>query len=225
MTILAIQRRHAPLFRIRLGRRDGARPERLVDQIRVTSNNRHVVEEFAATYGGRAKRWENQHEVYMPINRLPVTLLPGKVLQQDMELWGGQVCQRRCDSVTMSDGKPCACGEELPIEDRDCKPTSRLTFACPEVPIVGVGSLVTHSLIAAAELPASVALAQPLLDQNVAVEAILRIDQMVTPGHKFAVPRLELQNLTFQDIALAASTPPALGPGVKPEPLAIGGGE
>ena len=225
VTILAIQRRHAERFRIRLGKRDGGQPARLVNQIRVTSPDRKVVEAFASVYGGRAKRWEDQHEVFMPITRLPVTLLPGKTLQQDMELWGSAGCTRRCDSEVMTTGEVCACGPDLPISDRECKPTSRLTVACPDVPIVGVGSLVTHSEIAAAELPASMSLAQPLLDQNVPVEAILRIDQMQTPGHHFAVPRLELQGITFQDIALAASSPPALGPGVKPVPLAIGGGE
>jgi hypothetical protein len=225
LTILQIQQRHASLFRLRLGQRDGNDPKRLVNEMRVTSPNRKVVDAFASVYGGRPKRWEDQHEVLMPITRLPITLLPGKPLVQNMELWGSAGCTRRCDSVTMTDGSPCACGADLPIAERECKPTSRLTFACPEVPIVGVGMLTTHSEIAAAELPAAIAIIEPVLAQNVPVRAILKVDQMATPGHQFAVPRLEFEGLTFEDIALAAASPPALGPGVKPEPLAHGGGE
>ena len=225
VTILAIQRRHAELFRIRLGKRDGKMPSRLVGEIRVTSANLNVVKAFADVYGGRPMRWEKAHQVFLPITRLPIALLPGQTLRQDMELWAGSTCQRRCDSVTMTDGKVCACGPDLPVEERECKPVSRLTVACPEVDIVGVGILTTRSVIAAGELDAAISLAQPILDQNRSVNAILRIDQMVTPGHKFAVPRIELQDITFADIALAAQQAPALGPGSRPEPLAIGGGE
>ncbi len=225
--ILQIQRRHAELFRIRLGDKTSAGvPQRLVNQIRVTSTNRKVVEAFGEVYGARAMRWDDRgkqaHQVYLPISRLPITLLPGQTLQQSMELWAGSTCQRRCDSVTMSDGKPCACGADEPIAERDCKPVSRLTVACPDVPIVGVGVLTTRSVIAAGELDASIGLAQGLLDQGRSVNATLRIDQMVTPGHKFAVPRIELEGITFQDIALAAQSMPALGPA---ETLALMGGE
>lgn len=227
--ILAIQRRHAELFRIRLGDKgsDGL-PQRLVNKIRITSANRNVVEAFGEIYGGRPMRWEDRgkqmHQVYLPISRLPITLLPGQTLQQAMELWAGSTCQRRCDSVTMTTGEPCACGVDVPIEERECKPVSRLTVACPEVPIVGVGLLTTRSVIAAGELDASIGLAQSILDQGRSVSATLRIDQMVTPGHKFAVPRIELEGLTFQDLALAASSAPSLGAG-SPEPLALEGGE
>jgi hypothetical protein len=223
--ILQIQRRHAPLFRIRLGQKNGKDPARLVGEIRVTSPNRPVVQAFAEVYGGRPKKWEKEHEVFMPISRLPITLLPGTPLNQSMELWGMSGCLRRCDSVTMQGGEPCACGPDKDIEDRECKPTTRLSFACPEVPIVGTGLLVTHSVIAASELPASLSMVEPVLAQNRPVSAVLRIDQMSTPGHNFAVPRIEFEGLSFQDIALAAASPPALGSGVLPEPLAIGGGE
>ncbi len=228
--ILAIQRRHAPMFRIRLGKQEDGVPTRLVNEIRVTSPNKAVVEAFAEVHGGRPMRWvrsktKTEYQAFLPITRLPIMLLPGEPLQQTMELWAGQTCQRRCDSETMVGGAPCECGPDKPIEERECKPTSRLTVACPDVPIVGVGLLVTGSVIAAGELAGTLALAEPLLRQNQSVRATLRIDQMVTPGHKFAVPRIELEDITFEDIALAASSLPALGPAPRLEPLALQGGE
>ena len=228
-TILQIQRKHAELFRIRLGKRDGNTPSRLINEIRVTSPNRKVVDAFAATYGGRPKRWPDgpgggQHEVYLPVSRLPITFIGGQTLTQAMELWKGSTCQRRCDSVTMSDGQPCACGVDTPIKGRDCKPVSRLTVACPEVPIAGVGILTTRSEIAAGELEGVISLIRPVLDAGRSVNAVLRIDQMVTPGHQFAVPRVELEGVSFQDLALAAASQPALG-AAPAEPLALQGGE
>jgi hypothetical protein len=142
-----------------------------------------------------------------------------------MEMWASSVCKRRCDSVTMSDGSPCACGADKPIEDRDCKPTSRLTVACPDVPIAGVGILVTHSVIAAGELDGVLSLIRPALEAGRSVDAILRVDQLSGPGKNYAVPRIELEGVSFQDLALAAVSTPALGP-ADAGPLALeGGGE
>lgn len=227
--ILAIQRKHAELFRIRLGKRNGTTPSRLQGEIRITSPNRKVVEAFAAVYGGRPKKWPDgpgggQHEVFLPVTRLPITFIGGQVLQQHMELWAGSTCKRRCDSVTMSDGSPCACGPDKPIKDRECKPVSRLTVACPDVPIAGVGVLTTRSEIAAGEFDGVLSLIAPTLAAGNAVDAILRVDQFSTPGHNFAVPRIELDGVSFQELALAASAQPALGP-AESEPLALAGGE
>ena len=225
--ILQIQRKHAELFRIRLGQKNGNAPARLVGEIRVTSPNRKVVDAFAAVYGGRAKKWPDgpgggQHEVYLPTSRLPVTFIGGQTLQQSMELWKGSTCARRCDSVTMSDGSPCACGVDKPINDRDCKPVSRLTVACPEVPIAGVGLLTTRSEIAAGELDGVMSLIRPTLESGRSVNAILRVDQLKGVGTQYAVPRIELEGVSFQDLALAAQSQPALGAA---EPLALQGGE
>lgn len=222
--ILAIQQQHAELYRIRLGRKDGNRPARLEGEMRVTSPNRSVVEAFAKQYGGRAKKWEDQHEVYMPITRLPILLLPGQTLTQTMELWAGQTRQRACDGETMTDGRPCLCGADKPIGERACKPVSRLTIACPEVPVVGVGKLVTRSLIAAGELPAGLDLIQGILDSGRPVRAVLRVDQLVGPDRRYAVPRLEFEGLTFADVALAAGHDvPAIGPSAPV--LALEGGD
>ncbi len=201
MSILQIQRRYAELYRIRLGDRTGNQPRSLDGEIRITSPNKSVIKAFADTYGGRGRRWSdgNGFQVYLPTTRLPIILLPGQNVSQNMEHWQGQTCQRRCDSVTMQDGSPCACGADLPIEDRICKPVTRLTVACPEVPAVGVGLLTTRSLIAAQEMDGQLSLAQPFLDAGRTVSAILRVDRLVTPGHSFVVPRIELPDLTFAE--------------------------
>jgi len=206
MSIIQIQRKYAEMFRIRLGQKaaSGA-PESLKGEIRITSPSKEWVKAFADTYGGRPKRWGDtgKFEVFLPTNRLPITILPGQNLTQHMELWGGSVCQRRCNGVEMSGGAPCICGEDAPLEDRECKPTSRLTVACPEIGLVGTGMLVTHSTIAAAEWAGSFSIAQPILDMQRTVDAILRVDALSTPGHNFNVPRLELQGITFAEIESA----------------------
>lgn len=211
--ILAIQRRHAKLYNIRLGKREGKVPSRLVGEIRVTSPNKNVVDAFGKVYGGRTMKWDKEWQVFMPITRLPIRLLPGQNLNQQMELWGGSVCQRRCDSETMSDGSVCACGPDKPIEQRECKPVSRLTIACPEVPIMGVGLLTTRSVIAAGEMDGALSVAQPVLDSGRSVSGILRVDQMTGAGTKYAVPRIEFEGLTFADIALAKGSPLSIGSG------------
>lgn len=219
--ILTIQSQHAELFRIRLGHKEGNRPAKLTGEIRVTSPNRKVVEAFAAVYGGRAKKWEKQHEVYLPITRLPVMFLPGQTLDQTMELWAGSTRSRCCNGETMCGGGPCACALEGEVV---CKPTSRLTVACPAVPVVGVGKLVTHSAIAAGELDASISLIQGILDQGKAVPGVLRIDSLVGPERRYNVPRIEIEGLTFADLALASGvSQPALGAGGSM--LALEGGD
>lgn len=229
MSILAIQRQHAELFRIRLGKRNGTTPTRLINEIRITSPNGKVIKAFAKVYGGRPKKWPDapgglQYEVFLPTSRLPVTFIGGQTLTQHMELWAGSTCKRRCDSVTMSDGTPCACGADKEIADRECKPTSRLRVACPEVAIAGVGLLTTHSAIAAAELDGVLSLIGPALEAGRSVNAILRVDQMSGVNRQYAVPRIELEGVSFQELALAAATPPALG-SASAAPLALEGGE
>jgi len=53
MPMIDIQRRHAEVFRVRLGEKgpNGA-PRKLTDSIRITARNRSVVEAFTEVYGG-----------------------------------------------------------------------------------------------------------------------------------------------------------------------------
>lgn len=217
MSILGIQRKYAESFRIRLGQKNGNAPASLKGEIRITSKSKEWCQAFADLYGGRPKRWEDKgYEVILPTNRLPITILPGQNLNQNMEHWTSGGCERRCDSVTMSDGSPCKCDTSKPISDRLCKPTSRLTVACPEVGLAGTGMLTTRSAIAAEEWAGAFSLIQPMLDQRQTVDAVLRIDAMATPGHHFNVPRIELKGITFADLEAAAELP-ALGSAPTPQ--------
>jgi hypothetical protein len=84
--------------------------------------------------------------------------------------------------------------------------------------------LVTHSVIAAGELDGVLSLIRPALEAGRSVDAILRVDQLSGPGKNYAVPRIELEGVSFQDLALAAVSTPALGP-ADAGPLEIEGGE
>ena len=229
MSILALQRQFNELYRIRLGEKSGDYPTSFVKEMRVTSGNEDVVKAFADVYGGRPRRWSdgNGYQVKLPINRLPIILLPGQNLSQHMEHWKGSVCDRRCDGFTMSkkDGAPastpCMCGPDRAIDNRQCKPVTRLTVACPEVPVVGVGLLTTRSVIAAGEMEGQLSLAQPVLDQGTAVRAILRLDRLAGANKAYSVPRLELVGLTFGELA-EANHPAQLAPA---EPAALTQGE
>lgn len=231
MSIIAMQRQYSELFRIRLGEAAGGQPTSLVKAMRITSANREVVEAFAQVYGGRPRKWaeKDQHQVKIPIDRLPIMLLPGQNVSQYMEHWKGSTCDRRCNGQVMEryNGKPsddvCACGPDRTIDNRLCKPVSRLTVTCPEVPVVGIGLLTTRSAVAAPEFAGQLALAQPLLDQGLAVSAILRVDRLVGPERVYNVPRLELTGRAVSLGELAESNHhPELAPAA---PAAIESGD
>jgi hypothetical protein len=205
VTILDRQKKYAELFRIRLGDQSGGQPRSLDGQIRITSPSKEVIEAFVATYGGRGRRWSdrNQFQVYLDQVRLPIMLLPGTPITQHYEQWGGSSCIVRCDGRTQQGGEPCACDPYA----RLCKPVTRLTVACPEVPIVGTGILTTRSEIATDEMAGALDLCRGILSQGRAVRATLRIDRLKGVGKAYNVPRLELEGLTFAELAELASAP------------------
>ncbi len=217
--ILHIQRTYARTYDIRLGSQTGGVPSKTNGEIRVTSPSMDTVKAFAAVYGGKPRRWNErgQFQVFLPTVRLPITILPGQALFQAMEHWQGGACVRRCNSEVMSTGDPCECGADLPIVERECKPVSRLTVACPEVPIVGTGRLTTRSAIAAGELDGAISMIQPMLQTGVPVSAILRVDSHKGTDRAYNVPRLEFtEGLSFNDLMEAANKHAALGPATQP---------
>lgn len=206
MTILAIQKQYTEMYRIRLGEKSGNAPRSLTEQIRVTSKNPNVVKEFAEVYGGNPRRWTDGggFQVYLPVVRLPIVLLPGQPIVQHMELWGGSSCLRRCDGFTMENGDVCKCGPDAPIEARDCKPVTRLTVVAPDVKVVGVGVLTTRSLIAARELKGQKDLIQAILDSGRPIRGTIRVDTLTGVERRFPVVRLELEGLSYAEVAEAA---------------------
>lgn len=210
MSILTIQKRYAELFRIRLGDSSGGQPRSLNGQIRVTSHSKDVIQAFADTYGGRPRRWsdKSQFQVYLDIVRLPIVLLPGQNISQHYEQWGGSSCLVRCNGITQQDGSDCACNPE----NRACKPVTRITVACPEVPVVGTGLLTTRSEIAAGEIAGCQELVCAILDSGKPVRATLRIDHLTGVEKAYNVPRLELEGLTPAELIEAVTAARELEP-------------
>lgn len=229
----------ADTYRIRLGDKSGKNGAMtaLTDRIRVTSLERSVVEAFVGVYGaiGEVAAWEEGFEAYLPVTALPVWIMPGDSLTQWWEMWKAKnatVCERRCDGeVEQADPKnkrPCVCPADIDARMADakgsCKPMTRIAVVAHEVPILGTGALVTHSLIAARTFPAAYFLAAKWLTQNVPVEAVLR-----THTHRgrttFTFPTLQVMGpaVGFDAIDSGEVAPidaggpplPALGAGVE----------
>lgn len=227
MPMLDIQRRHADVFRIRLGhqvagRNGKTRPEKLTDAMRITSRGRHIVQAFADVYGGEPTEWEGQWEVYLPTSELRILVLPGQSVTQWWEKYKGSVCERRCDGYQeQKSGKRCVCPEDTEERagDRDaCSPTTRVNVLCPDVAVVGAGCLVTHSMIAAETLPQSIAVAETALSRGMMVPAVLRVVEHRGRNH-FIVPQIEIAGVSMNELAAGsanlqmANDPAPLNPG------------
>jgi hypothetical protein len=221
MPMLDIQRRHAEVFRIRLGDKGPkGQPQKLTDSIRVTSPNHSVVAAFADVYGGEVSAWEQQWQVYLPVTALPVMILPGQSIVQWWEAYRQSVCERRCDGFTEQlSGQPCMCPEDITVRMQTkgaCRPMTRINVVCPEVAVVGAGSLVTHGMIAAETLPQSVAVAEAALARGLMVPGMLRV--IVHEGKKhYVVPQLEIVGVTLAQLETGEVERPAVTAADRPE--------
>lgn len=220
--MLDIQRRHADVYRLRLGEkgRNGA-PQKLTDSIRITSPNQAVVAAFTCIYGGEVRPWEQQFEAYLPVTSLPVMVLPGQSLSQWWEVYKGTVCDRRCDGFTESlSDSPCKCPSDITVRMQTkgaCRPMTRINIVCPEVAVVGAGSLVSHGMIAAETLPQAIAVAEKFLERGLMVPAYLRVVEHKGKKH-YVVPQLEIVGVSLAQLdtgeapALPEARPKALAP-------------
>lgn len=203
--MIDIQRRHAEVFRVRLGERgpDGY-PRKLTDSMRITSRNRTVVDAFTDVYGGDVTEWDRQYQAYLPTTELRILVLPGQSIQQWWEKYKGSVCERRCDGYQeQKSQKQCVCPEDIDerMKDKDaCAPTTRVSLLCPDVDVVGAGQLVTHGLIAAETLPQSIAVAEAALGRGYMVPAMLRVVEHKGRTH-FIVPQIEIVGVSLVTLA------------------------
>ena len=206
MPMLDIAKRHMDVWRIRIGDKDeSGKPRKLTDSIRVTSPNRSVVNAFAAVFGGEPREWDSEWEVYVPGSSLPVLVLPGQSISQWWEKYTGGVCERRCDGYTETkSGKPCVCPanieERLTDKKKWCQPMTRINVVCTDVEVVGAGSLVTHSMVAAETLPQAVAIAEQALSHGLMVPAVLRVVEHVGKGKRYIVPQLEIVGISLTQL-------------------------
>ena len=249
MPILDLSVRFQDTYRVRLGDMSGRtkegkpKPVAFEDRIRITAAGPEAPEAFCDVYGSvdnlGVTEWQDDKspdcwEVYLPITALPIWILPGQVLTQWWELYRGKVCERRCQGTngmeTLSGG-PCRCVPDIVARIKDpkqCNIMTRLSIMCPDVPqILGSGSLVTHSRIAAETFQGAMYQAGPWLSKNVPVAAVLR-----THTHKgrttFTFPNIEVGGPVDRtpeldaspqspQIDAAGSAAPALGTGSQRE--------
>ncbi|MFD0659711.1 recombination directionality factor [Thermocatellispora tengchongensis] len=157
-----LQRRHWQDGRIRLGvkkiSKNGKEYPSKIDTFRFTSPSKEMIEGVAELYGGQVQSWESpqgpQFEVVTDAQRIPV-IVPPNGLSQNMELWDGKLCVRRCTGVAMQPPfvGPCLCGADRDIKHRLCKPHTRLGVFLKEVRSLGLWRLDSKGGNAAAELP------------------------------------------------------------------------
>jgi hypothetical protein len=208
--IIDIQRRMVEVGRIRSGTKNERGLPTKLTTWRLTSRDRQRLESAAELYGGEVVPWEErdgEFELVTTKDVLPILLLPGQALSQWFELWGKRSrakkapveCLRRCDGRTevLSD-RPCLCKEEATDDqDRECKPTTRLSVMLPDLAGIGHWRLESRGWNAAVELAGSTALLENLMYRaGHPVPARLRLDQRrsVVDGDvaKYAVPVIDI---------------------------------
>jgi len=199
--IIDLQRRQVEAGRIRAGDRSNGNPRKLAEW-RLTSKDKTRLDAAAERWGGKPREWKDhpgEFELYTTTAELPIMLLPGAAPTTWYELWSKGGCQRRCDGVheIISDA-PCLCGE-----DRECKPTTRLSVLLPDLPGVGSWLLSSTGWNAAAELAGVAELLGRASAQGVFVQARLRLEQrtQVKGGQtrRFAVPVIDV-DVTLRDL-------------------------
>jgi hypothetical protein len=145
-----LQRRHWQDGRIRLGvkkiSKNGKEYPSKIDTFRFTSPSEEMIQGVAELYGGQVKPWRSpqgpQFEVITDAKRIPV-IVPPNGLTQNMELWDGKLCVRRCTGVAMQPPfvGPCLCGADVEIKKRPCKPHTRLGVFLKKIPSLGLWRL------------------------------------------------------------------------------------
>jgi hypothetical protein len=165
--MIDIQRQMVELGRIRTGDQvdiagqAGKKRPRKLETFRLTSQNKELIAEAARLYGGTPGAWNDQWEVVITAETLPIMLPPGEAMSQWWELWDAGGCKRRCEGTggrnVLAD-EPCSCPEdkteraELAKNGKACKPTTRLNVILPELPGLGLWRLESHGHYAAVEL-------------------------------------------------------------------------
>lgn len=133
---LELQRKLAEVGRIRMGEsqpiqgKSGRKPVKL-DNFRLTSYDKPLVEQAAAQYGGEVTEWTEeqgsplgtQYQVHITAEEVPILVPPNhsqdpnnpsQYLTQWYELWSGGGCKRRCDGETETlQMKQCICAWDV----------------------------------------------------------------------------------------------------------------
>lgn len=235
--IIDLQRRLAEVGRIRLGEqvttRSGKKAPAKLTRFRFTSPSADLIDQAAGLYGGTPRDWQApsgaQREVVTDTTTIPVLVPPGDMaFSQWLETWSGGGCRKRCDGRwDIQRDQACDCDPE----NRECKPTTRVSLILPEMPGVGLWRVETHGHYAAVELGATVELLQSLAPGRL-VPGRLRLDPRTVkrsgPDGKpqtrnFVVPVLDIEGTmaalgTRETPAAVDAAPPV---GLTPVPAAV----
>jgi hypothetical protein len=168
-----------------------------LDHWKLTSSFRNLIEAAAKLYGGEVTEWagapteHKQWQVLTDCEELEV-LVPPQDVDVMYERWSGGGRQALCDGIIekLTD-EPCSCDPS----NRACKPRTQLVVLLPQIPDLGHWRLVTQSVFAAMELPATMVLLRRIHDAGGFAHATLALEQRTTKteGTKhFAVPVLRL---------------------------------
>lgn len=221
MPILTLQQRMRELGRIRIGAKDPKKgfPVKLTS-FRFTSRDKHAIDSAAKLYGGtviecngqQTPDLKGQWEVTTDASEIPFYPSPIPP-SQNMELWSGGGCQRRCDGCTeLLTGDPCMCDPEAV----ECKPTTRLSVILPDLPDIGTWRIESHGWNAAAELVQTFEWLKGMIGSGQVIEGVLGVEER-TGKHegkttRFMVPVIRIKQTPRE--LLAAQNAQALGQSV-----------
>lgn len=223
MPMLDLQVRFRELGRIRAGEKGSKGEPRKLNHWRLTSASLALLEQAAGLYGGAPREWkgapdEGYFELYTETDSLDVMIPPvadsGALLSQHYELWSGGGCVRRCDGINEAlSGKPCLCDSE----DRQCKPTTRLSVMIPRLGGIGVWRLDTGGINAALELPGAFGLIVGAAEGQF-MPATLRLEQRSKREEgttkRYAVPVLDMEGVSMLALVSGEASVGVLGPAV-----------
>jgi hypothetical protein len=207
--IIDLQRRMVEAGRIRAGEKGDKGEPRKLDKWRLTSRDKVRLDEAATLWGGEVRQWterKGEFELYTETAALPIMLLPGQLPTTWYELWSKGGCQRRCDGTheVISDAS-CLC-----IDERECKPHTRLSVLLPDLPGIGSWLLSSTGWNAAAELAGAADLLQRASAQGVLIPARLRLEARVQVQNgqtrRFSVPVIDI-DVSFRELLGSQRTP------------------
>jgi hypothetical protein len=235
-----IQFRYRELGRLRMGSRSEKGHPVKLDNWRLTSASKNLLEAAAQAFGGEVREWANaptegvQYELLTESDSLRIAVPPGEVLSQYFELWKSGGVKKRCDGVNqLLVDRRCSCPEDIATrmekaqKGEACQPATRLSVLLPDVPDIGVWRLESHGYAAAAEIPATFEILRMAADRGTIIPALLRIDKRQvkrqvngkTQKRLFRVPVIEIEaRLSEVATGIAELRAGANGEGANPVP-------
>jgi hypothetical protein len=212
VSIIELQRRARRLGEIRTGTtrtelrtKNGKQVEVTfpvsLETFRLTSQDRRLLEQAAALWGGEVAEWDGKWEVVTDAPELPVLIPPqnpdGIVWY---ETWTKAGLAKRCDGEhivnTAGDPPPCNCDPD----NRECKPITRVQLMLPDLADIGVWLLSSTGWNAATELNSSLNwVLRRMTQTGELAPASLALEQREVkrpggPVKQFVVPVLRFQD-------------------------------